>query len=371
VRNHGIGLFGAVASGGRVENLKLTNSYFRAYTQTSNMYLGSIVGYNSGSIDKVYSDAIVKGTGSMVAGIAGRSEGSISESWFAGSVEGGGTSIGGIVGYTSGVTITNCLNTGGVTGTHPDGYVGGFVGNVPTGTVHISSSLNAGQLSSERTATTGTVIGSEKETVTLTNVYAVEDATYTKLIGDGAEEDGSVSGTTGSLIGHGAFLNVPNFSWDNDYTATAGQGSWVIREGQVPVPKALFDAERGDVYADLDWLRVPDAEGEVPALVTEGSDSGNGYLIQVENDTDQGVYNAYMNRLKALGFTEYVEGGSSVGDEDGQVVSTTLIHAEKDIQVTLSHAENTDITLITAFSGLEMSAALQGVATTKAGVGYS
>jgi len=78
-----------------------------------------------------------------------------------------------------------------------------------------------------------------------------------------------------------------------------------------------------------------------------------------------------MNRLKALGFTEYVEGGSSVGDEDGQVVSTTLIHAEKDIQVTLSHAENTDITLITAFSGLEMSAALQGVATTKAGVGYS
>ena len=148
------------------------------------MYLGSIAGYNRGCIDKVYSDAIVKGTGSFVAGIAGRSEGSISESWFAGSVEAGGTSIGGIVGYTSGVTITNCLNTGSVTGTNTSGYVGGLVGDVRAGTHQISNSLNAGQLSSKKTATTGTVIGHENGKVTLTNVYAVKDANLEVVGGD-------------------------------------------------------------------------------------------------------------------------------------------------------------------------------------------
>ena len=235
-KDHGIGLFGAVWGDGRVENLKLTNSYFEAYNQTSNIDIGSIAGYNRGCIDKVYSDAIVKGTGSLVAGIAGRSEGSISESWFAGSVEAGGTSIGGIVGYTSGVTITNCLNTGTVTGTHADGYVGGIVGRVFSGTNQISNSLNAGQLSSKKTATTGTVIGHENGKVTLTNVYAVKDATYTKLIGTGAQETGSVSGTKerADIIGYGALHNLGELNADN---------LWVERSDDVPSLKRFIEIE--------------------------------------------------------------------------------------------------------------------------------
>ena len=131
---------------------------------------------------------------------------------------------------------SSVLNTGTVTGTHADGYVGGIVGRVFSGTNQISNSLNAGQLSSKKTATTGTVIGHENGTVTLTNVYAVKDATYTKLIGTGAQETGSVSGTKerADIIGYGALHNLGELNADN---------LWVERSDDVPSLKRFIKIE--------------------------------------------------------------------------------------------------------------------------------
>ena len=116
------------------ENLKLVDSYIEGtYTgEVSRAGVGSIVGYNKGTVTAVYSSATVKNAKSMTGGIAGMSEGGkISNCWFDGEIH-GDRATGGILGgaYAQDATIEHCLNTGTFTVADNSYYVGGICGEL-------------------------------------------------------------------------------------------------------------------------------------------------------------------------------------------------------------------------------------------------
>lgn len=137
-----VGLFATVT--GTVQNLRLLNSYF-ACTDTSgtgfDQYqfvapMGSIAGTLAGTLDTVYSDAIVDHTGGAHAGglvgiiTSTTTTNKITNSCFAGRVT-GHMSVGGILGVLKDtqVTISHCLNSGLITGGEASGGLCGYVYN--------------------------------------------------------------------------------------------------------------------------------------------------------------------------------------------------------------------------------------------------
>jgi len=152
------GLFSKTMPGSVVKNFKLTNSYFNS---TADMAaLGSIAGEMGGTLDTVYSDAIVTTSGTQAGGLVGRANYSgkhtfnINNCWFDGSIsahtkEWKNIYIGGIVGcHVQGtLNMSNALNTADVTWVYDNiriekgeevfkaAYVGGLSGGSMNGKV--------------------------------------------------------------------------------------------------------------------------------------------------------------------------------------------------------------------------------------------
>ena len=131
-----IGLFGYVY-GGKIQNLGLLDSYFCGY-----YYVGGVVGYvDSSTVSNCYNTGSVSGD-CDIGGVAGRiSYGSTASNCCnIGGVTGDGE-VGGVVGYTTfESTISNCYNTGAVTG---DGYVGGVTGRLYYSSISNSHSIGS------------------------------------------------------------------------------------------------------------------------------------------------------------------------------------------------------------------------------------
>ena len=124
--------------GGRIENCSNSGDVSGA-----DDYVGGVVGSSSDGISASASVTNCYNTGSVsgnihVGGVVGYSSGGISASasvtncYNTGAVS-GGEGVGGVVGYNNGGTsasasVTNCYNTGTVTGTRTDDYLGGVVG---------------------------------------------------------------------------------------------------------------------------------------------------------------------------------------------------------------------------------------------------
>mgnify|MGYP002558876175 FL=1 len=123
------GLFGNSSGGSIIANLGVAESYIYGDT-----YVGGVVGYNgAGYNDVEYSGGTVTNcynTGSVtgkdhVGGVAGINEDTVTDCYNVGSIN-GNKYVGGVVGGNSwDDTVTDCCNTGIVTGKD---YVGGVVG---------------------------------------------------------------------------------------------------------------------------------------------------------------------------------------------------------------------------------------------------
>ena len=171
------GLFGRVYSSSSsnpvtIQNLGVIDSLIQGDSN-----LGGVVGHcNEGSIiSNCYNTGSVSGS-SYVGGVVGYASASSSGSttitncYNTGSVSGSGDRVGGVVGSASSATITNCYNTGSVEST--DSSVGGVVGYAYSNTT-ITNCYNTGEVIGYST-NVGGVVGyayAFSGTTTITNCY--------------------------------------------------------------------------------------------------------------------------------------------------------------------------------------------------------
>lgn len=165
------GLFGNIGSGGRLENITLTNA--DVFSSTSGGRIGALVGHNLGNISGCSSSGSVSGGWADIGGLVGTNDGTIEDSSSSAAVSGakagglvGGNNrtirrstssghvsggdnawAGGLAGYfmpqpLPGAVIEDCHSTGDVTG-GADASVGGLVGMRMTDLMHGTNILNS------------------------------------------------------------------------------------------------------------------------------------------------------------------------------------------------------------------------------------
>jgi hypothetical protein len=132
-----VGLFGYLASGGKVTQVGLENVNI-----TGDGNIGGLVGGSYGTVSNSYSSVSVTGA-TDVGGLVGLNGGTVSDSYSAGSVT-GDWYVGGLVGINNWGTVSNSCSTGSVIG---DWLVGGLVGVNNGGTV--SNSYSTGSVTGD------------------------------------------------------------------------------------------------------------------------------------------------------------------------------------------------------------------------------
>lgn len=276
-----VGLFGYVAGGGVIEEIRVvnasvtgkdyvgalvgwnqgtvSNSYSDGNVTGTNNYIGGLVGWNQGTISNSYSDGDVTGTDNYVGGLAGWNQDTVRDSYSTASVSGGswvgglaawnqGTvtnsysdnnvtgsneHVGGLVGWNEG-TVSNSYSSGGVSG---DDYVGGLVGDNHDGTV--KNSYCTGTVTSDRRV--GGLVG-YNENSSVSNCYSTGSVTADRYVGGlvGYNEKSSVSksysagrvtGNTyfGGLVGLNNEGTVADSFWDE---VTSGTGESAGGKGE-------------------------------------------------------------------------------------------------------------------------------------------
>ena len=189
-----VGLFGRVASDGKVSKVGVVDSYFNAYK-----FVGGVCGYNkSGDITECYNKGTVNGNYMFTGGVCGdNSSGTIQNCYNEGSVTGKNERTGGVCGGNENASIINCYNTGKVVGNISG--CGGVCGNNYTGGT-IQNCYNIGMVSLSTTvneSAIGGVCGYNKNTIT--NCYFDSDkytGTAVGATGDGSNVSDNVIGKT-------------------------------------------------------------------------------------------------------------------------------------------------------------------------------
>jgi len=116
----GVGLLQWVSVEGRIKNVCLIN-----VTMTGSHYVGGLVSYNEGTVDKSCSTGSVTGYG-IVGGLVGENWGDVNNSYSTASVTGDDFCVGGLAGNNApGGLFFNCYATGNVIGYS---HVGGLLG---------------------------------------------------------------------------------------------------------------------------------------------------------------------------------------------------------------------------------------------------
>jgi len=133
-----LGLFGQLASGAEVKDLRLVD----VNVTGSGNYVGALAGSNKGTVTRCYSTGVVHGLDS-VGGLVGSNGSTVNECCSTGAVS-GGWDVGGLVGDNEG-GVTHCYSTGVVSG--PGGLwrgVGGLVGRNEGPVIHCHSDAAVG-----------------------------------------------------------------------------------------------------------------------------------------------------------------------------------------------------------------------------------
>ena len=306
-----LGLFGYVnGENAMVTDLSLTNSYVEHTGGT--VFVGGVVGYlNKGTIDKVYSNAIVKSNGAEFGGIVGRAEGLVEECWFDGEVyanriDAAYVKAAGIVGTSwsqtgtgktfTPLTIRNCLNTGSVTynvtttsgaGAGLGGIYGGDRGYTD---LTVEYCINTGVIETNQKNGTGSIVGNISQNTTIDSVKTYSTADITNCYGAtntiSTRTDGRILGYNNAnctvtqtdnvtqdaenMNGHVAYDTIKGGL--SVLTGQVKDGAWAIREQSsnlkdgVPVPVAFADE-----WIDVAWYygaEKSDDKGETYSIST-------------------------------------------------------------------------------------------------------
>ena len=177
------GLFGYSGVVSIIANLGVAESYIYGDTCVGGVVGRNGAGYNgveysSGTVTNCYNTGSVTGSNG-VGGVAGHNSSSITDCYNTGSVT-GKDYVGGVAGSNSGFgTVTNCYNTGSVTGKNKVGGVAGYNDYIVTGC------YNEGSVTGEEYV--GGVVGyndaSGALTTTVTDCYNTGSVTGERVVG--------------------------------------------------------------------------------------------------------------------------------------------------------------------------------------------
>ena len=267
------GLFGYVSSSGKVQNLSVSGSV----SVSGSDHVGGIVGYNSsGTVTNCAFSGSVSGN-NYVGGVVGLNRGSVINCTNTGSVKGSGIYVGGVVGWNSSdANVTNCYNTGDVSG--PDSgnsnQVGGVVG---CNSGIVTNCYNTGSVNGSGSPVGG-VVGD--------NGGSVESSYNTGAV-SGGEDVGGVVGDNGGTV-------------ENCYNTGSVKGDWYV----------------GGVVGDN---RGPVKNCYNTGTVT-GPDSGSGSYVggvvgyNISSGTVTNCYFLTGTAEKGIGNEEDAEGAAAVSD---------------------------------------------------------
>ena len=258
----GTGLFTSISETATLKNFRLVNSYL--FNDADYFcYFGSIVGCCEGTVDTVYSDAILAASGRRsVGGIVGSARGSetvtVTNCWFDGSITLIGaqaSQAGGIIGNhgdTTPVRLQHCLNSGSITGGI---LTGGLIGLCSSSIVEISDSLNVGELPNTKHVGAATSWISSKATLSFENTYTAAESCINTV--DNVQAD-YVGGCM--QIGKDYLTGVNAYRWTmldfDTYWAIQPAGTPILRSFAENVP----DVEGVSKVMDVSWYNVREKE---------------------------------------------------------------------------------------------------------------
>ena len=220
--SYDIGLFGR--NNGKIANAGILDSYFYGTSK-----VGGVCGNNyTGTITNCYNTGSVSGLGTL-GGVSGYNyTGSITNCYNTGNVSGSSGFVGGVSGYNYTGSITNCYNAGSVSG---NGNVGGVSGYNYTGS--ITDCYNIGSVSGSEDNVGG--VNGYNDGGTITNSYNAGSVSGTERYVGGVNgcnkgtttncyNAGSVSGTgyVGGVSGENYGGTITNCYYDSTiYTGNA------------------------------------------------------------------------------------------------------------------------------------------------------
>ena len=189
------GLFGYVWSQSETQLATIQNvGVIDSFIQGS-QYIGGVVGYAYGdvTITNCYNTGSVSGSSGYVGGVAGY--GNATNCYNTGTVSSSGEYVGGVAGYSQSNTSTliNCYNTGSVSGSS---YIGGVAGRTYG---DVSNCYNTGSVSG--TGDVGGVVGYADVDSTIINCYNTGSVT---------EDKGCVGGVVGYVHRNATITNCYN-----------------------------------------------------------------------------------------------------------------------------------------------------------------
>ena len=193
------GLFGYVRGQSKtvkaiIKNVGIIDSNIQGYE-----YVGGVVGdaYYS-TVTNCYNTGSVTGSDYYVGGVVGYANSStITNCYNTGVITGSGDRVGGVVGYAYSSTVTNCYNTGSVTGIED---VGGVVGDVYYNST-ITNCYNTGNITGSGSRVGG-VAGYALSSARVTNCY-----------------------NTGAIDGYSSVGGVVGYAYDSQITNCYNTGS--------------------------------------------------------------------------------------------------------------------------------------------------
>lgn len=341
------GLFGRTDTASQIRDFKLDNTYV---TSTKN-YAGSVVGYNSGIIEDIYSNTIVS-AGKYVGGISGHNKGTvqtiysdaivagtegvggiigavdttqtISECWFDGSVTASTKYAGGIIGQMTTANITlnvkHCLNTGTI---YSPNYVGGMIGYVNlANTVNIEDCLNKASISGN--AYIAHMVGGigGKTTLTASAIYGVDVVGTRGAVGQyntAASTVGTITNVQDNVFAKKTIAQLTGFAanqytelqFDDSTKAGENDGAWIARYNDTPALRCFVD--NGLYVPDKTALTNTTTEtiDGVAYTVYTIKDAADLYAIAMESTSNQ-----FANSIVRL------EADITVNDGDSDIWGT-------------------------------------------------
>jgi len=229
-----MGLFAGTKSQCVIKDFRLLNSYFEVDGACP---VGSVIADGSGTLEKIYSDAILVTNSDKCGGMIGEAnpEGTddtpevamtkIKNCWFAGQIKlqmQTGRMGGGIIGYIhgSGVEIKHTMNSGSIVSSYQDSdedFIGGLLGVLHYGNgnamLTIEDCLNIGTIDLKEGSYVGSLVGCayERTELQLLNVVTATES-YGLTIGKMAGTmDGEITKLSKSNLNEDSPLDFDNF----------------------------------------------------------------------------------------------------------------------------------------------------------------